>query len=212
MKINLREIIFRKGLIDTIFYGWYYFWNLIFLSKLRIVFLNWRGYKVDFSVLIYGKNNFFQSAKNSIRISKNCEIGESVMIKTGFKGQIYFKNNVSVFHHTVLDIQDNLVIGEGSLIAPHCYICDYDHNFLGPKPVKQQGFSAKPIIIGKDVWIGAKCIILKGVKIGDGAVLGAGSVVTRDIPAFSVAVGNPAKVIKKRTAISSSGLTRGSIR
>jgi virginiamycin A acetyltransferase len=56
----------------------------------------------------------------------------------------------------------------------------------------------KPIIIGSDVWIGSNVIVLGGVTIHDGAVIGAGAIVTRDVPAYSIAVGNPAKVIKKR--------------
>ncbi len=57
---------------------------------------------------------------------------------------------------------------------------------------------AKPIVVGDNVWIGARSIILPGVTIGEGAVIGAGSVVSRDIPAWTVAVGNPAKVLKQR--------------
>lgn len=55
-----------------------------------------------------------------------------------------------------------------------------------------------PVIIGNNVWIGDNVLILSGVTVGDGAVLGAGSIVTRDIPPYSIAVGNPARVIKKR--------------
>jgi len=58
--------------------------------------------------------------------------------------------------------------------------------------------SKGPVVIGNNVWIGDAAIILSGVNISDGAVIGAGSVVTRDIPPFAVAVGNPARVIKKR--------------
>jgi galactoside O-acetyltransferase len=55
----------------------------------------------------------------------------------------------------------------------------------------------EPIKIGDNAWIGINCIILKGVTIGEGAIIGAGSVVTRDIPAWTIAGGNPAKVIKE---------------
>ena len=56
----------------------------------------------------------------------------------------------------------------------------------------------KPVVIGDDVWIGARVCILPGVTIGQGAVIGACAVVSKDVPAYSVAVGNPARVVKKR--------------
>ncbi len=64
--------------------------------------------------------------------------------------------------------------------------------------IRLQGESRKGITIGSDVWIGAGAIILDNVKIGDGCVIGAGAVVTKSVPSYSVAVGVPAKVIKKR--------------
>ncbi|YAK87873.1 DapH/DapD/GlmU-related protein [Paenarthrobacter nitroguajacolicus] len=54
------------------------------------------------------------------------------------------------------------------------------------------------ITIGRDVWVGASCVLLGGVTIGEGSVIGAGSVVTRDIPSYSIAVGNPARVVSRR--------------
>ena len=66
-------------------------------------------------------------------------------------------------------------------------------------PMNQQGFAEeKPIIIEDDVWIGANSIILGGVKIGNGAIIGAGAVVTKDVPPRAIVAGNPAKLIKYR--------------
>lgn len=61
-------------------------------------------------------------------------------------------------------------------------------------------FGKGPITVGHDVWIGARCIILSGVTIGNGAVIGAGSIVTRDVPPYAIAVGNPARTIRYRFA------------
>lgn len=86
-------------------------------------------------------------------------------------------------------------IGEDSMIGAGCLICDSDMHEIplgAPKPT-----AMAPIRIGRGVFIGARCIILKGVHIGDGAVIGAGSVVTRDIPAGTIAAGNPAVVINE---------------
>lgn len=86
-------------------------------------------------------------------------------------------------------------IGEGSLIGAGCLICDSDMHevpLASGNPVK-----ISPIHIGKHVFIGANCIILKGVNIGDGAVIGAGSVVTGDIPPATLAAGQPARVLRE---------------
>ena len=163
------------------------------------MFLRLRGYDIDFSVVLGGKNAFFQSEKGAIKIGKNCKIDDLVVIKTGFNGSITIKPNVSIYYSTLIDSQSRLEIGENTLISPFCYICNYDHKFENTdKPIKEQGYNPKPVIIGSDVWVGARTVILKGVRIGKGAVIGGGSVVTKDIPPYSVAVGNPARVVKKR--------------
>ena len=85
-------------------------------------------------------------------------------------------------------------IGEDALIGAGCLICDSDMHEVplgSGKPV-----AMAPIRIGPRAFIGARCIILKGVTIGEGAVVGAGSVVTKDIPPGVIAYGNPAKVVK----------------
>lgn len=85
-------------------------------------------------------------------------------------------------------------IGENSMIGAGCLICDSDMHELPLGAGKPTAMA--PIRIGKGVFVGARCIILKGVNIGDGAVIGAGSVVTRDVPARALVAGNPAAVIK----------------
>ena len=81
------------------------------------------------------------------------------------------------------------------MIASDVFISDYNHshNIAG----KYTDISSKPVIIGKNCWIGEKVIILPGVTIGCNSIVGAGSVVTKDIAPNCIAVGNPAKVIKK---------------
>ena len=92
----------------------------------------------------------------------------------------------------------NITIGDDVLIGPKTIIWGRDHGTKKHTLIKQQPHRKKTIIIGNDVWIGANVTILKGVNIKDGAVIGAGSVVTKDIPEYAIAVGNPAKVIKFR--------------
>lgn len=74
---------------------------------------------------------------------------------------------------------------------------DTDYSTLQMRPVSRPLISKGPVLIGNNVWIGDKVTILPGVTIGEGAVIAANAVVTKDIPAYSVAVGNPARVIKQ---------------
>jgi acetyltransferase-like isoleucine patch superfamily enzyme len=90
-------------------------------------------------------------------------------------------------------------IGKNVLIGPHVIIHSSNHNYNDPdKPIKMQGHTKKPVVIEDDCWIGANAVILAGVHLGYGSVVGAGSVVTHDVPAYCVAVGNPAHIIKVR--------------
>lgn len=92
-----------------------------------------------------------------------------------------------------------LRIGNYVLVGPNVAFYVSNHNTLNSGiPIKEQGYQEKDIIIEDDVWIGANSVITSGVHIGTGAIIGAGSVVTRDIPPYCIAVGAPAKVIKHR--------------
>jgi len=99
----------------------------------------------------------------------------------------------------------SIEIGEGTIIGSGALIIDNDFHVLTPSGWRGETRSnARPIRIGREVFIGARAIILKGVTIGDRAVIGAGAVVTRDVPANCVASGNPASV---RAATSTDGVT-----
>jgi acetyltransferase-like isoleucine patch superfamily enzyme len=90
----------------------------------------------------------------------------------------------------------SIKIGSWVLIGSGAVISDGDAHPIDPKE-RRLGYGGKrsPIVIEDDVFIGARAIILKGVTIGRGSVIGAGAIVTKDIPAYSIAVGNPAKII-----------------
>lgn len=90
--------------------------------------------------------------------------------------------------------QGGIEIGDGALIGHNTTIATLNHDF---DPAKRQNLTPSSVKIGKNVWIGSDCTILPGVEIGDGAIIGAGSVVTKTVPANTISVGNPARVIKK---------------
>ncbi len=94
---------------------------------------------------------------------------------------------------------DLVEIGEHCMFANGCFITDGNHRFSDPElPVPWQGFTSKgPTRVGDNVWCGANVVITSGVSIGERCVIGSNSVVTTDIPAFSIAAGAPAKVVKQ---------------
>lgn len=93
-----------------------------------------------------------------------------------------------------------LVIGEGAEFGPGTMIHTANHRYDDPtRPVSEQGWHVeRPVEVGANSWIGMGVIILAGVQIGEGCVVGAGSVVPRDLEPYSIAVGNPARTIKRR--------------
>lgn len=115
----------------------------------------------------------------TITIGKNCWIG--------------------LYNH--ISSTNRIDIGDGFLSGKWVTIVDNDHGntdyeTLQTPPAKRTIVSKGPVIIGKNVWVGDKATILAGVTIGDGAVIAANTVVTKDVPAYSVCAGNPGKIIK----------------
>jgi len=98
-----------------------------------------------------------------------------------------------------IEISASVSIGRGVLIAPGVYITDHNHSVAIGTPMFEQPCSASAVIIGDDVWIGARAVILPGVEIGDGAVIAAGAVVTKHVPPMAIVGGVPARVIRFRT-------------
>lgn len=101
--------------------------------------------------------------------------------------------------HTFLDAIESVKIGRDVAIGPNCYITDHDHGSDSSKPPLGQEMIAKPTAIGDWVWLGANVTVLKGVSIGERTIVGAGSVVTKSLPANVIAAGVPARVLRSRT-------------
>jgi acetyltransferase-like isoleucine patch superfamily enzyme len=94
---------------------------------------------------------------------------------------------------------DYISIGRNVLIGPHTVIVSANHRFDRLDiPIIQQGLKCAPIAIDDDCWIGASSVVLAGVKIGQGSIVGAGSVVTKNVAPYSIVAGNPAKLIRER--------------
>jgi acetyltransferase-like isoleucine patch superfamily enzyme len=99
-----------------------------------------------------------------------------------------------------IDVEQSVTIGAHTLIAPNVFITDHTHNAAAEVRLDEQGGRSAPVVIGNDAWIGTRAVVLAGVTIGDGAIVGAGAVVTKDVPPNAIAAGVPAKVIGTRGA------------
>ena len=133
-----------------------------------------------------------------ISIGKFCSIHDYAQILT-YGGTITMGDNCSVNPFCVLYGHGNLKIGNGVRIAASCIIIPSNHIIDDVHvPIYLQGNSSLGIIIEDNVWIGAGAKILDGVQISRGSVVGAGSVVTRNVDPFTVVAGNPARPLRKR--------------
>jgi maltose O-acetyltransferase len=126
-----------------------------------------------------------------VYIMKGCYLMSPAGIEIG--------HHVSINHHATLSGQGRLVIGNYVLIGPNCNVLTSNHGFSDwKKPILIQSVCVGPITIEDDVWLGANVVVLPNVKIGRGAIVGANAVVTKDVEAYSIVGGVPAKLIKYR--------------
>lgn len=129
------------------------------------------------------------------------EIGESCYIEPplhanwGGKHVHFGKNVYANFGLTLVD-DTHIYVGDGTMIGPNCVIATAGHPILPELREKQYQFNI-PVHIGKNCWLGAAVLVMPGVTIGDNSVIGAGSVVTKDIPENVIAVGNPCRVLRE---------------
>lgn len=135
------------------------------------------------------------------------EPGRAILIKSGsfiganavLHGPITIGENVGINHHVTMEGGKlGIKIGNDCRIAAYTHIYAFNHSFASEQLIDKQPITSKGIQIGNDVWLGAHCGITDGVNIGNGAVVGMQSVVTKNIAANTVVAGNPATFIKLR--------------
>lgn len=186
-----------------------------FIRKFWVAF---NRMKLKFLHIQYGKNfRMFNNIYIQLGNNSKVVVGDNFTFSSGaghnplarnIKGEIKLENNAQLIvgdnvgiSSACLWIYKSLIIGSRSKIGGDCIIIDSDAHSLNYLE-RRNGETDRPrakskgIVIEEDVLIGARCIILKGVTIGARSIVGAGSVVTKDIPADCIAAGNPAKVIK----------------
>lgn len=135
-------------------------------------------------------SGIFKSMGKNVNIASGVRFGRGTRLSIG--------NNSGIGEGCYIVCMDDVVIGDNVMIAPSVMILTGGHDYSDSElRLIDQKIITKPVGIGNDVWIGARAIILPGVKIGNRVIVAAGSVVTGDVPDNSIVAGNPAKVIKE---------------
>lgn len=198
----MRKTAAFDGKGEVIMIRRYGFLGLIRLAKnwllTRIFFPNAR--LVRFPIYIRGRSSM--KLGDGLTTGVNVRLDASAL--RGSPPVLHIGRNVQINDSVHIGAIDQVVIGDHTLIASRVFISDHNHgNYQvqdpasAPKiPPADRPLSSRPVRIGQNVWLGEQVCILPGVTIGDGAIVGANSVVTRDIQPNSIAVGNPARVIR----------------
>jgi acetyltransferase-like isoleucine patch superfamily enzyme len=162
-----------------------------------------RWYKLMFPGLIIGRGvrlgrnvylNVIEGAR--LELGDYVELDSSVMITVD--GSLMIGANSYVGIGTIIAASDRMEIGEDALIDAYVTIRDQDHRFsTSDMPYRSQGRTSSALSIGRNVWIGTKATVLRGVHIGDDCIIGANAVVKSSIPAGNLAAGVPARVIRE---------------
>ena len=113
----------------------------------------------------------------------------------GVEGRISIGDNVLIMNGVRISSALSITIGDGCMLANHCYLTDADWHGIHDRTSMPGGCA--PIVLERGAWIGDSATVCKGVRVGENSIVGAGAVVTKDVPPNVIAAGNPARVVKK---------------
>jgi acetyltransferase-like isoleucine patch superfamily enzyme len=173
--------------------GWRYLWRR-FLTP-----AGWR-WETDGPVF-FGKRLQLQIAKRAtVRFGRFSWIGDGTKIRC-HEGLVEIGEKTVMGQECTISAYKRVRIGEQCVIADRAMFIDFDHGVVEvERPIRVQGIYKRDCIVGSNVWIGYGACFLRGIRVGDNAIVGTNSVVTRDVPANAVVGGVPAKVIRMRDA------------
>jgi acetyltransferase-like isoleucine patch superfamily enzyme len=140
---------------------------------------------------------------HKIALEERCSLEYGVYFNAagGYSAEVAISIGAGTFigSGTEFNAIESIRIGQNCLIASGSRFIDHNHGIELGTAMKLQPEVSAPIVVGSDVWIGANCVVLKGVTIGDGAIIAAGSIVTKSVDAYTIVGGAPAKLIRVRT-------------
>lgn len=174
-------------------------YNFFYFSPVRRIKWNILGAHIGKNTKI---SNVFMSWPHQVHIGNNCTIEHNIFFK--FDGifmpspSITIGNNSFIGATTEFNIRSRCTLGSNCLIGSNCKFIDHDHNIEGIDTFKNMDGKTGNIAVSNHVWIGSNSTILRSVNIGQGAVIGAGSIVTKNIPPNEIWAGVPARKIGER--------------
>ena len=133
-----------------------------------------------------------------VRFGRWVWIGHGTKIRC-HEGEVRIGDKTVLGQECTISAYQHVSIGEQCIIADRVMMIDFDHNVAEvERPIRVQGIYKRDVRVGSNVWIGYGAQILRGVSVGDNAIVGASAVVTKDVPANAVVAGTPARVIRMR--------------
>jgi acetyltransferase-like isoleucine patch superfamily enzyme len=172
---------------------WRYLWRRLLTSAGR----RWR----TSGPVFFGRRLEIQiGRKGEIRFGRFVWIGDGSKIRC-HEGTVEIGEKTVIGQECTISAYQRVRIGEQCVIADRAMFIDFDHGVVEvERPIRVQGIYKRDVEVGSNVWIGYGACVLRGVRVGDNAIVGTNSVVTRDVPANAVVAGIPAKIIRMREA------------
>lgn len=167
-------------------------------GRTRALMLRMRGMHIGAKTSVAGRVRVTRPW--CISLGGRSGIEQNVYLKiVDDRARVEIGDHVFIGNGCEIDAAHSITIGAHTLLAPGVFITDHTHNAKRGTPLDQQGTRSAKVVIGSDVWLGTRSVVLHGVTIGDGAIIGAGAVVNRDVAPNAVVAGVPARVIGART-------------
>ena len=152
-------------------------------------------------VVFFGRGLELEIAvKGRVDFGRFVWIGDKTKIRC-HEGRVEIGDKTVMGQECTISAYQHVRIGQQCVIADRAMFIDFDHGVVEvERPIRQQGIYKRDVIVGSNVWIGYGACVLRGVSVGDNAIVGTNSVVTKDVPANAVVAGIPARVIRMREA------------
>ena len=151
-------------------------------------FFNQSRFSYNALIRLHNDVDLHMDRKSQICIGKDVVVGSNTVVCAIKGGKLTIGNHVGINSNSMIVCHQEICIGDGTMMGPGVYIYDHDHVFTPYEGVKRTEYKHSPIIIGKNCWIGAGSMILRGSVIGDNCVIGAGSIIKGSYPKGSLIV------------------------
>lgn len=170
-------------------------WALAWQQEYQDYLKSMESIQIGKDCFIAPEANLFAERGRDIVIGDGCFIAADCVIH----GPVTLGHHVAINHHCTLDGgRKGIVLKDNARLAAYCHIYAFDHGMKLDQTIHEQAVTSEGVVIGEDVWLGANVGIVDGVNIGDFAVVGMDSTVTKAVPDYAIVAGSPAKVIGDR--------------